>query len=140
MLCVFAEESSDTRTAALMAVAGAISVGSAKLFEFLWSWVKENKGEKASEKKTITDHLNTRVERLESEKVIGDLRISKLIRRIRKAENSNTQMLAHIIYLERLMKGKNMEFDPYKEIALPPEDCDTQPNTGTDAHTPIGGS
>ncbi len=137
---LIAAESGDQRVVIISAITGCIGVVGTKLADFIWTWVKENKGTKTQERKDIIDHLNERVDRLERDNATGAKRQRKQSNRLRVVENSNTQMLAHIMYLEHLIRTKGgIDFAEYKEIPLPPVDDeeDTGAQSGTDLHKPL---
>jgi hypothetical protein len=129
------------QVAAIAAISTTIGVVLKTILDFVWGWVKDRRGDQKEENKSLTDHLTARVGRLEAEKEKQDKRQRNMSRRMRRAENSNTQMLAHILYLERQMTAAKLPFDPFKEIPLPPDDEeDEHKPPGTDTHSPVGGS
>lgn len=140
-----AEEISDGRTAGLLLLATTIGGIVTTLVQFIWNWIGQSRADAKEEKKSVVDHLTERVSRLEMEKSNSENRNNKMDRRLRRTEHSNTQMLAHILYVERLLRVAKTEFEPYKEIPLPDDhddnlDTPAQPSPGSDTHRALPSS
>lgn len=96
--------------------------------------------------KTIQDHLQTLIDRLDVENKEKDSDIDRLQEEIRKLIARATKrgvrasiMLAHIRYLERVLQGKQLSFERFEEepellegsgphLALPPHTPQMAPN------------
>lgn len=127
---LFSEAQTDGRIAVIVAVSGIIGGAFTWLTVQLWKLHDRRKEERDREEKTITDHLNALIVRLDRDKSEKDEQIQKLQYRATRGETRYAALRAHVRYLESVLGTKGISFEKYED---PPDPSDDAPHSGTHA-------
>ncbi len=94
--------------------------------EQLWAWWREKRGLADATQKTITDHLQAAVNRLQENEGACNDRVERLQGRVERAEIKSASLIGHLRYLETILRNAKVDFAPWID-----------PSTDSALHHPV---
>jgi len=116
-----AETVSDARLAGLLALASLLGGAAKWVADLVIDRVNKSRDRAAAGEKTITDHLERAVARLEAECQAHEERVERLRERVNQLAVRSARMAGHIRYLEALLNRAKADYVPWAEESDPTE-------------------